>query len=319
MTTEIQEYSQTEAALSVLREKYTGATFEVDTTDGMKSAKEARADVRSYRTGLEKKRKEIKTPALERSRLIDAEAQRITVELVGLEKPIDRQIKVHEEKIEAERQEKIDTEAKRVEDIKGRILCIREHATVAFHVGITVKNREQEIVDLEAIEIDETFAEFQEQAADAKGATLATLRESLTAAIKREAEEKKIVEERAELDKLRAEVDDREAKANEERAESDRKAREKREAEEKAERNKLENQRKEQEKKQAEIDKENKRLVDAKVKREAQAKAERKRKTKAVADAKKAEFPGTPAIIKALCEHFDVTETVVKKWLKVLK
>ncbi|KKK76140.1 hypothetical protein LCGC14_2866690, partial [marine sediment metagenome] len=32
MQTEIQEYSQTEAALSVLREKYTDATYDVDTT-----------------------------------------------------------------------------------------------------------------------------------------------------------------------------------------------------------------------------------------------------------------------------------------------
>ena len=110
MTTEIQEYSKTEAALTMLREKYAGATFEVDTTDGMKLAKEARGEVRSYRTGLEKMRKEIKAPALEHCRLIDAEATRITVELVELEDPIKNQIKAHEDAKEAERQEKIDAE-----------------------------------------------------------------------------------------------------------------------------------------------------------------------------------------------------------------
>ena len=102
-------------------------------------------------------------------------------------------------------------------------------------------------------------------------------------------------------DKVIFEVDTADGmKAAKERAEADSKAREKREAEERAKREELEKQRKEQEKKQAE-------------------QKDRATQAKAEADAKKAEFPGTPAILDALCEHFDVTETVIKKWLKVLK
>lgn len=318
MTTEIQEYSQTEAALSVLREKYADATYDVTTTDGMVAAKSGRSEVRGYRTSLEKMRKEIKAPALEKCRLIDSEAKRITTELVMLEAPIDGQIKLEEAKIEDERQAKIDAELKRVEDIQARIEGIREHAGAALQIGITKANIEQKITDIEAIGVDESFAEFADQAKDAKDLTLAKLREAHAVLVEREAETAHIETERKELAKLRDDQDKRIAEAQAKLEAADAEARKKREAEEKAERAELEKQRKAQIEAQDKIDAENKRLADEKAKREANAEAERKRKAKAEADAKKAEFPGTQAIIEALCEHFDVTETVVKKWLKVL-
>ena len=76
---QIVEYSSTAAALAELRSRY-AAPFDVATAKGMALAKEARAEVRGYRTALETLRKEIKAPALERCRLIDDEAKRITPE-----------------------------------------------------------------------------------------------------------------------------------------------------------------------------------------------------------------------------------------------
>ena len=64
MTTEITEYSATEAALSELREKYQATTWVVDTPDRMAAAKYARADIRKWRLDLEAERKRIKAPAL---------------------------------------------------------------------------------------------------------------------------------------------------------------------------------------------------------------------------------------------------------------
>jgi colicin import membrane protein len=80
----IQEYNQTAAALSELRARYS-RKYDVSTTAGMTEAKAARAAVRGYRVALEKTRIEIKAPALERTRLIDAEAKRITAELLAIE------------------------------------------------------------------------------------------------------------------------------------------------------------------------------------------------------------------------------------------
>ena len=113
--TQIQEYSQTEQALAELRQRYEGATFDLSTTAGDKAARAARAEVKGYSVALEAKRKEIKAPALEHCRLIDAEAARITEELLKLEKPIDEQIKADEQRIAAEKAENARIEAERRE------------------------------------------------------------------------------------------------------------------------------------------------------------------------------------------------------------
>ena len=52
----IQEYSQTAAALSELRDRYANVVFPVETTKGMKDASEARKALREIRVGLEKMR-----------------------------------------------------------------------------------------------------------------------------------------------------------------------------------------------------------------------------------------------------------------------
>ena len=118
MTTAIQEYSATDAALSELASKYKGVLFDCSTADGMNTAIKGRAEIRNYRVVLEKMRKEIKEPALRRSQLIDSEARRITAELEALENPIDAQIKREQERKELERawvegegKEKADSEA----------------------------------------------------------------------------------------------------------------------------------------------------------------------------------------------------------------
>lgn len=104
--TPIAEYSETAAALADLRQKYEKVVFQVATKDGMQVAVKARAELRGYRVALEKKRVEIKAPALERTRLIDAEAKRITAELSALEDPIDSLIKQEEGRKERERAER---------------------------------------------------------------------------------------------------------------------------------------------------------------------------------------------------------------------
>src|ERR1700735_1712669 len=97
---EIVEYSETQAALAVLAERYHGVTYDVTQPKEMQQAKEARAELRGLRGALDKKRQLIKAPALERCRLIDAEAKRITEALSALEDPIDGQIKAEERRKE---------------------------------------------------------------------------------------------------------------------------------------------------------------------------------------------------------------------------
>lgn len=203
MTTQIQEYSQTEAALAMLRERYAGAQFPVETPEGMKEAKAARSELRKYRTDLERVRKEIKGPALERCRLIDAEAKRITEELRALEDPIAEQIEAEERRQEEERQERIRQEQERVEAIQRRIDDIR-HAVEPIAWDTPSTEIATTIALVEEIAIDDSFAEFIEQARDAKDATLARLRELESQAKAREEDEARRKAEQAELERRRA-------------------------------------------------------------------------------------------------------------------
>ena len=79
MTTTIQEYSATESALADLAQRFKGVVYDVTTKQGMEDAKKGRAELRTYRTDLEKMRKEIKAPALLRCNQIDSEAKRFTL------------------------------------------------------------------------------------------------------------------------------------------------------------------------------------------------------------------------------------------------
>ena len=119
--TKIAEYSPTAAALAELRQRFGNIAFDLTTTKGDKEARAASLELIRLRTSLEAKRKELKAPALERSRLIDDEAKRITGAILELETPIDQQIKAAEQKKEAERQAKVEAERQRVAAIQERI------------------------------------------------------------------------------------------------------------------------------------------------------------------------------------------------------
>ena len=109
-TTQVAEYSQTAAALAEMREQLAGHTFDCTTTAGDQEARQSRLTLVRLRTSLEAKRKELKAPLLERTRLIDDEAKRITGELLELEQPIDALIKAEEQ-----RKAEAKTEAERIE------------------------------------------------------------------------------------------------------------------------------------------------------------------------------------------------------------
>ena len=227
MTTAIAEYSPTETALADLRQRYGKVVFDVTTTKGMEDARKGRAEIRGYRTALETKRKEIKAPALERCRLIDDEAKRITAELVALEDPIDELIKAEERRKESERLEKERKERERIEAIQNRIADFASHA--ASMAGKTSEAISAELVIVEQTVIGESFGEYKVQATIALESALAKLRELHAAAVAHEAEQARIKAEREELARLRAEQEQREkearAKADAEQRQRDEEAR----------------------------------------------------------------------------------------------
>ncbi len=198
------EYNPTEAALAELRQRYADVAFDLTTTKGDKEARAARKELVTLRTSLEAKRKELKAPALERAKLIDTEAKRIEAAILELEAPIDAQIKADETRRERERQEKAEREAKRVAGLQSRVDAIR--AIPVKSVGVSTDELRKTIQALEQTEIGEDFEEFLPLARRAQADALESLRTMLAAAEAAEAEAKRLAEERAELERQRAEA-----------------------------------------------------------------------------------------------------------------
>lgn len=218
--TEIAEYTETAAALADLRQRHAGVVFDVTVSKEMKLAKEARAEIRGLRTGLEKKRVEIKAPALERCRLVDAEAKRITAELLALEEPIDVQIKAEEARAEAERLEKMEAERLRVEAIQQKIQAIRDvPGALVGKPAVIIAGKLARLRET-VLDEDELGADYV-TATDALTAAVARVSDLLAAQQGHEAEQKRIEQERAELERMRTE-NARLQREAEERAEADR-------------------------------------------------------------------------------------------------
>lgn len=224
----IAEYSPTAAGLAEIRSRLQGIIYDVTDKRQMEAAKRDRRELVQLRTGLEAKRKELKAPALERSRLIDAEAKDIEVQIRKLEEPIDIQIKAEEARAESERLAKLEAERDRIETIMGMINALRELPGKVS--GWPSARIAAELRDVESLSADEAiYEEFTDQAGDALAACAMRLTQLLADAHSREAEaervrvqDQKLREAQAEaqrqqdrIDQLECEVADRAKRAAE--------------------------------------------------------------------------------------------------------
>jgi hypothetical protein len=195
-------YSYTEAALAALRAKYSGATYNLTTTAGDRAARAARLELVTLRGNLEKKRKELKAPALDFGKKIDSEAARLTAEIQALEAPIDAQIKADEKRREDERRAKEEAEAARkkvhtdaIAKIAGYVALAAELPSERIAAGITF---------LEGMELA-GFEEYTEEATATRERTIAALRALQLKAKAREDEEARLKAEREEQARVAAE------------------------------------------------------------------------------------------------------------------
>lgn len=197
-STAIAEYSPTAAAIADLRHRFAGVVWDVSTTKGDREARAARKELVTLRTSLEAKRKELKAPALERSRLIDSEAKRIESEIRSLEDPIDALITAEEQRRERERAERQAAEEQRIAAIQRRMAAFSSYSVRAM--GEPSGVIEDLIRELVAREPDATFEEFRARAAEAHAAALQGLRDLLPKVLAQEAEAARLAEERARLE-----------------------------------------------------------------------------------------------------------------------
>jgi hypothetical protein len=211
------------------------AIVSVTNSDGREEAHRAGMVLKTARVTIQKRGKEAREDATAFSKAVIAEEK----SLIDIIEPEESRIiglrDAWDEKIAAERRAKIEAEHQRVELIREHISDIR--AIPSRYLGKSASAIEIGLADVAALEIDEDrFAEFCEEAAKARHAIMGELREMLetqTAAeaeaarlkAEQEAEAARLKEEREELDRLRAEAEQR-------RQEDERKAAETRAAQE---------------------------------------------------------------------------------------
>lgn len=227
--TTIAEYNEHDKQLAALREQFS-RPYDVTKPAELTEARKARAAIKSVRTALEAKRKEIKAEVLARGRAIDTEAARIEAELLKIEEPIDAAIKGEEQRRE---QAKAAIEAARVARAeKARAVASLLRAIPANFIGASaaeiatqiaatkagVITVEQEQGETHVEDVEAARAEVLHQLAKMYDATI--LQEEARA--KLDEEKKRNEAERARLDAERAEAEAAK-RAEEERAAADRK------------------------------------------------------------------------------------------------
>lgn len=231
---EVGAYSFVNDQLQKLKETYGSEVPDASTKEGYQRSKEIASEMRTLRTTLESKRKEIKAPALAYGKMIDSEAKRLTAQIKEIEDPHSSAYK------------EVDAEKKRLkQEAEQRLMDIRNLPQTCFDK--TADEIESMIDELACVSVDfDTFRHKLDEAKEWVPSILEQLSSEHAKAVEREAEQARIEAERLELEKLRAEQAEREAKERSEQAEKERLEREKQiadqariEAEQRAEAEKL--------------------------------------------------------------------------------
>ena len=249
------KYSPADAEIAVMKDKYLPLT--ADTPKGYELVRQALAEVRSYRTAVEKRRVELKADALEWGRKVDSEAKRITGLLLEVEEPLkakkqavdDEKVRVAAEKaaaVEAEQRRKIEEERAEAE---AKLKAARDAEEARIKEEAAKVAAERAALEAERKRIDAEQAEKRK----AEEAHAAEERRKVEA--EQAAERKRLADERANL-----------------------------EAEQKAERERQEAARKKMEEDRAAVERERQRLEREEFERQAKIKAEQAAREKAERD-----------------------------------
>lgn len=161
------------AALALL---YGGKTFDVSTTKGMEAAVAARLAIRTPRYRIPHIIKERKAELKEAAAALDAEGDRIIVNLLEIENPINDQIEAEKDRKERIKADKAKAKAAQAEEARVLIASIRHRVQMA--VGQSPAALLEMIAVTDAIELlNDDLGELAGDALRAKSETLIKLRE----------------------------------------------------------------------------------------------------------------------------------------------
>lgn len=194
---------------------------DIQTTKGLARATESRAAWRDPRIRVEKARKEAKAPLLALGKTIDAFAAGLEARLRQGEEHYDRQIKAEEARKAAEKAERERIERARIEAHERRLDAIRATA-LTMQPSLPASAIAGRIAELEQVEIDEAWEEYADRARVAKRLTLQAMRDAHAAAVEREEVAARLEAARAEQARIAAELAEQVAAMARQRAEIER-------------------------------------------------------------------------------------------------
>jgi hypothetical protein len=201
-------YNPIEAGLAELQARHGHVLIEppdVSNPKGMKLAKEARGELKTLRTSIEKARVEEKAASLAYGRLVDSEAKRITDAVTPLELGYDTAIKAEEQRIEAILQQELETERARIAGHMSRIRAIKDVRETALLARDAA--RLATLIEGMPAHLDAPFDEFQGQAEQAFNEVCETLKQLHGVKVEAEAQAEQMRIQQAELAAQREEVD----------------------------------------------------------------------------------------------------------------
>jgi hypothetical protein len=206
--------------LTTLAQKNAHIT-EITNDDGRKQADRARLDLRAARLEVQRRGKAAREDATAYSRAVIAEEGRLVALVEPEEDRLAKLVEDYDAAIEAEKERAVLAEQQRVEGIQRRIQAIRDEVSACAGLrSHLIAIRRNALADQT---IDYTFGEFEQQARDARDATIARLEELRDAALEREEREEQARKDQEELAKLRAE------KAARDKADAEKREKEERE------------------------------------------------------------------------------------------
>lgn len=235
-TKALAEFDVTEAALAEIKEY---ERLEIQDSKSEANVRKCRAVVRSMRTDVERRRKELKAPLLEHGRLIDQTAKDLTARLLPTENNLDEKIKAVEAVAEAAKAEKMAAEKARTDAILSEITRMENITATAQEYGLPSPRVQELLSDLEAFPVKpEFFEEFTDNALAAKKRDIEIVQACLDRTLKFEADQKAQAEieaaNKAEADrlaKIAAEQEKARKEAEAAQAKADAEARAERDAE----------------------------------------------------------------------------------------
>lgn len=151
MGKQIKQFSPFEKELAEFKEKYKGVVYDFTVKKNEKQARSDRFAIGKVVSALDSAHKELKAPLLEKTKLLDSQRKEIKDGLLEIQGDIKAQIDKHEQ-----------IEKDRVDAIKERIALIKTSPDKAANWGAEAIG--EILKKVEAIKIDDTFAEFQQEA-----------------------------------------------------------------------------------------------------------------------------------------------------------